>query len=103
MYGFYDGRYSRIGNIITGAEIESAACRTKTAYNCPSKKPEPWSHGGPVPRACVSSNQFANGSDQNVGNVITDRRMIKINAPPGGHSSFSISTMFGEGRANRFE
>lgn len=42
----------------------------------------------------ISSNEYANGSNQNVGNVLTNRRMIRVNAPPGGHSTFSIAHMF---------
>ncbi|RLN87850.1 hypothetical protein BBJ28_00015369 [Nothophytophthora sp. Chile5] len=34
-----------------------------------------------------SSNQYANGSNQNAGNVLTDRRITRIHAPPGGASS----------------
>lgn len=37
-------------------------------------------HGG------VSSNAYANGANQNCGNVLTDRRTTKVSAPPGGHS-----------------
>lgn len=41
----------------------------------------------------VSSNAYATGTDQNCGNVITDRPSTRLHAPPGGHSSFS----FGQG------
>ena len=34
-----------------------------------------------------SSNRYANGNNQNVGNVITDRSSTRIHAPPGGYSS----------------
>eukprot|EP00618_Florenciella_parvula_P037477 CAMPEP_0119487468 /NCGR_PEP_ID=MMETSP1344-20130328/13549_1 /TAXON_ID=236787 /ORGANISM="Florenciella parvula, Strain CCMP2471" /LENGTH=145 /DNA_ID=CAMNT_0007522333 /DNA_START=68 /DNA_END=505 /DNA_ORIENTATION=+ len=37
-----------------------------------------------------SSNAFANGSNQNCGNVITDRSTTRLHAPPGGQSSFSL-------------
>lgn len=37
-------------------------------------------HGG------TSSNAYANGANQNCGNVLTDRRTTKVSAPPGGHS-----------------
>ena len=37
-----------------------------------------------------SSNAYANGSDQNCGNVITDRPTTRLHAPPGGHSSISF-------------
>jgi SPIRAL1-like protein len=35
----------------------------------------------------VSSNAYANGANQNCGNVLTDRRTTRVSAPPGGHSS----------------
>jgi len=38
----------------------------------------------------MSSNAFATGTNQNCGNVITDRSTTRIHAPPGGTSSFSI-------------
>jgi len=38
-------------------------------------------------RGRVSGNTFASGSDQNCGNVITDRSSTRIHAPPGGASS----------------
>jgi len=38
-------------------------------------------HGG------MSSNAYANGANQNCGNVLTDRRTTRVSAPPGGHSS----------------
>ena len=38
----------------------------------------------------VGSSRYANGSNQNVGNVITDRSSTRIHAPPGGHSSITF-------------
>jgi len=38
----------------------------------------------------VSSNDYAQGSRQNVGNVITDRPTSRVTQPPGGHSSVSF-------------
>ena len=38
----------------------------------------------------VSSNRFASGSNQNCGNVITDRSTTRIHAPPGGRSSITF-------------
>jgi SPIRAL1-like protein len=35
----------------------------------------------------TSSNSYADGSNQNCGNVLTDRRTTRVSAPPGGHSS----------------
>lgn len=38
----------------------------------------------------VSSNAYATGSSQNVGNVITDRPTSRVTQPPGGKSSISF-------------
>ncbi len=48
----------------------------------------------------VSSNAYANGSDQNCGNVLTEKRIIRIAEPPGGRSSFSIATMFDDSKGS---
>jgi hypothetical protein len=39
----------------------------------------------------LSSNTFANGSNQNCGNVITERSSTRLHAPPGGLSSLSLA------------
>jgi hypothetical protein len=55
----------------------------------PTVKPEE----KPAPRAGnsgVSSNAYAQGSRQNVGNVITDRPTSRVTQPPGGRSSISF-------------
>ena len=47
----------------------------------------------PVVPSCVaqrSANQYANGGNQNCGNVMTGRSTTRLHAPPGGKSSFSI-------------
>lgn len=50
--------------------------------------------GGLPPRAPraggVSSNVFAQGSNQNCGNVMTDRASSRVLAPPGGRSSLQL-------------
>ena len=38
----------------------------------------------------MSSNSFANGNEQNVGNVLTNRRTTRTVAPPGGQSSITF-------------
>jgi hypothetical protein len=38
----------------------------------------------------VSSNAYANGSHQNVGNMITDRPTSKVTQPPGGKSTIGL-------------
>jgi len=40
----------------------------------------------------ISSNVFAQGANQNCGNVITDRSSTRLHAPPGGRSSISLGT-----------
>uniref|UniRef100_K3X8R6 Uncharacterized protein n=1 Tax=Globisporangium ultimum (strain ATCC 200006 / CBS 805.95 / DAOM BR144) TaxID=431595 RepID=K3X8R6_GLOUD len=48
-------------------------------------------YGGPaVGSRERSSNSYANGSNQNAGNVLTDRRITRIHAPPGGTSSITF-------------
>lgn len=41
-------------------------------------------------RVDKGSNSYANGANQNCGNVITDRPTSRVLAPPGGGSSFSL-------------
>eukprot|EP00930_Biecheleria_cincta_P092296 TRINITY_DN82159_c0_g1_i1.p1 TRINITY_DN82159_c0_g1~~TRINITY_DN82159_c0_g1_i1.p1 ORF type:complete len:328 (-),score=40.64 TRINITY_DN82159_c0_g1_i1:48-1031(-) len=41
----------------------------------------------------VSANCFAQGSDQNCGNVLTGKPTSRVSAPPGGRSSFSFGDM----------
>lgn len=48
------------------------------------------SSGGGV-EAALSSNAFASGHSQNCGNVMTGRPSSRVTAPPGGHSTFSLS------------
>ena len=43
-----------------------------------------------VSRGGISSNAYAQGSRQNVGNVITDRTTSRVTQPPGGRSSISL-------------
>jgi len=42
-------------------------------------------------RSHVSSNTYANGANQNCGNVMTERSSTRVHAPPGGSSSFSLA------------
>ena len=50
----------------------------------------PAAAAAPAGKARVSSNAYATGSNQNCGNVITDRPTTRLHAPPGGKSSFSL-------------
>jgi SPIRAL1-like protein len=52
-----------------------------------------WAFGGAVEAAPVqSSNRYANGSNQNCGNVITGRSSTRVHAAPGGNSSISFGS-----------
>jgi hypothetical protein len=46
---------------------------------------------GYCPEPGVSSNRFACGSNQNAGNVITDRSSTRLHQAPGGNSSINLS------------
>ncbi|GMF09663.1 unnamed protein product [Phytophthora lilii] len=50
-------------------------------------QPAPFQQAQPAGRGGASSNHYASGSNQNCGNVLTDRRITRIHAPPGGVSS----------------
>ena len=50
----------------------------------------PESHDPPTTGKGVSSNAFANGMNQNCGNVLTDRPTTRLHAPPGGRSSITL-------------
>jgi len=55
-----------------------------------SKLPDVQKHPGSPPSSPsrgVSSNAYANGSNQNAGNVLTDRPTTRVHQPPGGASS----------------
>jgi len=45
-----------------------------------------------APERKVSSNAYASGSNQNAGNVLTDRPTTRVHAPPGGSSSNIFGT-----------
>ena len=49
-----------------------------------------WAFGGNASDAPVSSNRYANGSNQNCGNVMTGRSSTRVHAAPGGNSSLSL-------------
>jgi protein SPIRAL1 and related proteins len=55
--------------------------------------------GAPAPAQGVSSNRFANGSNQNCGNFMTGRSSTRLHAPPGG-SSQAGNLIFGGGAAD---
>ncbi|GMF31136.1 unnamed protein product [Phytophthora fragariaefolia] len=62
----------------------------RAGYNdAPSQfnQPATYQQAQPAGRGGASSNQYASGSNQNCGNVLTDRRITRIHAPPGGASS----------------
>ncbi|KAF4662400.1 hypothetical protein FOL47_006250 [Perkinsus chesapeaki] len=41
-------------------------------------------------QSSLSSNSYANNSNQNGGNLITNRRITKVQAPPGGRSNITL-------------
>lgn len=47
-------------------------------------------YGGGATSGRLSSNSYATGSNQNAGNVLTERRITRIHAPPGGKSSITF-------------
>jgi len=59
----------------------SIACSPTVSLNDEGYCPEPG----------VSSNRFACGSNQNAGNVITDRSSTRLHQAPGGNSSINLS------------
>mmetsp|Transcript_27900 Transcript_27900/g.64833 ORF Transcript_27900/g.64833 Transcript_27900/m.64833 type:complete len:126 (+) Transcript_27900:79-456(+) len=63
---------------------EPAAAASQIVESGPSKV-HPAARGG-----TVSANQFANGSNQNCGNVLTDRPTTRIRQAPGGNSSLVL-------------
>jgi len=51
---------------------------------------DPYAFGGQASGRGDSSNAYANGANQNCGNVITDRSSTRVMAPPGGRSSITF-------------
>eukprot|EP00397_Hematodinium_sp_SG-2012_P026056 GEMP01027264.1.p1 GENE.GEMP01027264.1~~GEMP01027264.1.p1 ORF type:complete len:222 (+),score=33.67 GEMP01027264.1:59-667(+) len=49
-------------------------------------------HFGDHDARLVSSNVYANRSNQNAGNVLTDRPTTRLHAPPGGKTTISLGT-----------
>lgn len=60
----------------------AAAQKTTVAATTTSVYYPPTSTG-----STTSANRYANGANQNCGNVITDRPTTKVHGPPGGRSS----------------
>jgi len=56
----------------------------------PPRAPASMADIGNAPRPSVSNNVFAQGSNQNCGNVMTDRASSRVLAPPGGRSSVQL-------------
>lgn len=93
---FANGANQNCGNVITDRSTTrlhappGGQSSLSLAWEAPKAAPvEP---AKAPPRAGgVSSNAFANGANQNCGNVITDRSTTRLHAPPGGKSSISLS------------
>ena len=62
------------------APVETAAASFSCGY----------AFGGAT-RTAAGSNAYANGANQNTGNVLTERSTTRLHAPPGGASSIDLS------------
>jgi len=69
---------------------EAMSGRGNEVFQADGRSPSGHGPGVLPPGDMPSSNAFACGHNQNSGNMITDRRITKINAPPGGHSSITF-------------
>ena len=73
------------------AAVTNSSSDLKAAVLAEKQKLAASTRGGPkVGGRGVSSNEYANGSSQNTGNVITDRPTSRVLQPPGGKSSISF-------------
>ena len=103
---YSSGANQNCGNVITGRSstrihapagghtsisLGSAPMKpsTKTNIRAPAASAKAAPKAAPA-RRTTSSNKFSNGSNQNCGNVITNRPSTRVRAPPGGHSQISF-------------
>ncbi len=77
---------------VAGSAAATASTKDlKAAINDDKQKMAALTRSGPkVGGRGVSSNEYASGSSQNTGNVITDRPTSRVTQPPGGKSSISF-------------
>ena len=70
------------------AQVQSQAqAPEKTVAPVKEQAAAPMTDATNMPGRGTSANRFATGSNQNCGNVITDRPTTRIHAPPGGRSN----------------
>ena len=87
-----DDRFAKPGAAAARAPARSAApLQEKPTASSTNVTAAPASYAeAKGSRTGQSSNAFSSGSNQNCGNVITDRPSTRLHAPPGGKSSFSL-------------
>ena len=96
-FSFGERQPLRDTNYVTRLQVDQlkhagGGSSASQAYHQPYEQPAHGSSafGGDAGRMRGSSNAYANGANQNCGNVITDRSSTRLHAPPGGHSTFRI-------------
>lgn len=102
---YASGNSQNTGNVLTGVSTTrvlrppgghsemSLAWDTSSASQCPQRRGVGASGGkGDAfgQRLRVSSNSYANGADQNCGNVLSDTPTTRVLKPPGGGSSLNL-------------
>ncbi len=97
-FSFGERQPLRDTNYVTRLQVDQlkhagGGSSASQAYHQPYEQPAHGSSafGGDAGRMRGSSNAYANGANQNCGNVITDRSSTRLHAPPGGHSSLNLS------------
>ena len=96
-FSFGERQPLRDTNYVTRLQVDQlkhagGGSSASQAYHQPYEQPAHGSSafGGDAGRMRGSSNAYANGANQNCGNVITDRSSTRLHAPPGGHSQISF-------------
>merc|ERR550537_713704 len=84
------GGGSSFGSGLTFGGNDSSAIKTSTKRD-PNARSEEMAHGF----RAKGSNGYANGANQNCGNVLTDRPTSRVLNAPGGGSSFGSGLTFG--------
>ena len=109
---YASGHNQNTGNVLTGVPTTrvsrppgghsefSLAWDTGPAVGRGERAPIPRAGGSQAPdafgqRLRVSSNSYANGADQNSGNVLSDTPTTRVLRPPGGGSSLNLGWSWG--------
>lgn len=88
---YASGQSQNTGNVLTGVPTTRVSrppgghSEMSLAWGHDSQKAETFGR-----RVRVSSNSFANGADQNCGNVLSDTPTTRVLRPPGGGSSLNL-------------